>query len=538
MVDQWTGFRRSVPGDGQRARRSASGPGQDLERRGARHGLTARLVTLVDKRPWATLAVAILTVTALRLVALSVSATDLYVDEAQYWSWAQQPAWGYFSKPPLIAWLISMSQAVCGTGEACVRAPSPFAWAVTAAAAAGLGSTLYGYRTGFWTGLSALLAPGAAYSARIISTDAPLLAFWSLALLAFVRLRAGGGPAWGLLLAASLGLGLLSKYAMAYFVGCLFLAALVDPASRAALRRPAVWAGLIGGILMLAPNLAWQAANGLATLRHTAGNAASGGGAPGLDDGFAFIAAQFGLAGPVIFAVVCAAGARWVVARPTPPEDRLMLAFSLPVLLLLIALAFVTRANANWAATGLVAVFILGPALLLRRGRSGWLMGGLVFGLFIQIALPLADAHAPRLTLGGEPVFERTLGWREFGRAAADRAASTDVDVIVAERRRDVAALIYYARDRGLSVTAWPALPDQAPEDHFQMERPLTPPAAGARGVLAIAGCPGAGRFPGWARVSDLGELSVAAGVGATRRWHLYRLEGPPPVIRRPPPCP
>ena len=476
--------------------------------------------------------------TALRLVGLQLSATDLYVDEAQYWSWAQQPAWGYFSKPPLIAWLIVMSQAVCGTGEACVRAPSPFAWAVTAAAAAGLGSALYGRHVGFWTGLSALLAPGAAYSARIISTDAPLLAFWSLALLAFVRLRAGGGPAWGLLLTAGLGLGLLSKYAMAWFIACLLLAALVDPASRAALRRPAVWGGLIGGVLMLTPNLAWQAAHGLATLRHTAGNAASGGGAPGLDDGLAFIAAQFVLAGPVIFAVVCAAGALWVVARPTPPEDRLMLAFSMPVLLLLIALAFVTRANANWAATGLVAVFILGPALMLRWGRPGWLIGGLVFGLLIQIALPLADAHAPRLTLAGQPVFDRTLGWRELGRAAADSATSAGVDVIVAERRRDVAALLYYARDRGPSITAWPALPGQTPEDHFQMERPLTPPAAGARGVLAIAGCPGAGRFAGWGRVTDLGELSVAAGAGATRRWHLYRLEGPPPAIRRPPPCP
>jgi len=130
-------------------------------------------------------------VTALRLLALSAASTDLYVDEAQYWSWAQHPAWGYFSKPPLIAWLISLSQTVCGTGEACVRAPSALAWAVTAAAAAGLGSTLYGDRAGLWAGLSALLAPGAAYSARIISTDAPLLAFWSLTLLAFVRLRAG-----------------------------------------------------------------------------------------------------------------------------------------------------------------------------------------------------------------------------------------------------------------------------------------------------------------------------------------------------------
>ncbi len=425
---------------------------------------------------------------------------------------------------------------MCGTGEACVRAPSTLAWAATAAAVAGVGAALYGRTIGFWAGLSALLAPGAAYSARIISTDAPLLAFWSLALLAFVRLRAGGGRGWGVPLAAGFGLGLLSKYAMAWFLACLLLAALVDPVSRRALRRPPVWGGLLAGALMLVPNLAWQAAHGLATLRHTVGNAA-GNGTPGLDDGLGFVVAQFALAGPVIFAAACVATGLWARGRLTAPRDRLMLAFSAPVVLPLMAMAFVTRANANWAATGLVAVFVLGPALLSRRGRTGWLIGGLAFGLFVQIALPLADANAWSLTVGGRPVFERTLGWRRFGTAAVDRARAVGADVIVAERRRDTAALLYYARDPSIRIVAWPA-PDPGPWDHFQMDRPLTAIAVGGRGVLAVAPCPGAGRFAGWARIDDLGELTVPAGTGATRRWRLYRLEGPPPVIRRPPPCP
>ena len=477
-------------------------------------------------------------VTGLRLVGLQLSATDLYVDEAQYWSWAQHPAWGYFSKPPLIAWLIGLSQSVCGSGEACIRTPSTLAWAVTAAAVGGVGLTLYGRQVGFWTGLSALLAPGAAYSARIISTDAPLLAFWSLALLAFVRLRAGGGPAWGVLLAAAFGLGLLSKYAMAWFLACLLLAAVVDPVSRRALRRPPVWGGLLVGAAMLAPNLAWQAAHGLATLKHTAGNVASGGGrTPGLDDGLSFIAAQFALAGPVIFAAVCVAAWLWARGRPIGSPDRLLLAFSAPVLLLLIVLAFITRANANWAATGLVAVFVLGPALLLRRGRRGWLIGGLAFGLLIQIALPIADARAWSLTVGGHTVFERTLGWRQFGAASVDRARAAGAEVIVAERRRDTAALLYYGRDPSIRIAAWPA-PGEGPQDHFQMERPLTVTTAGGGAVLAVTACPGADRFADWARVSDLGDLTAPAGAGAVRQWRLYRLEGPPPVVRRPPPCP
>lgn len=492
---------------------------------------------LRDRRAWLILVVAILAVTALRLVGLWTSATDLYVDEAQYWSWAQHPAWGYYSKPPLIAWLIGLSQSVCGTGEACVRAPSALAWAVTAAAVAGVGATLYGRAVGLWAGLSALLAPGAAYSARIISTDAPLLAFWSLALLAFVRLRAGGCWGWGVLLAAGVGFGLLSKYAMAYFLGGLLLAALVDPASRRALRRPPVWGGLLAGLLVLLPNLAWQAANGMATLRHTAGNAASGGEAARLGDGLGFVAAQFALAGPVIFAAACAAVWLWARGRPLQPQDRLLLAFSAPILLVLTVLAFISPANGNWAATALVAVFVLGPALLLRWRRRAWLIGGLAFGVILQLALPLADAHAWNLSVGGRPVFERTLGWRPFAAATFDRARAVDADIVVAERRRDIAALLYYGREQAIPVVAWPA-PDTGPQDHFQMDRPLTAAAARGRGVLALTTCPGADRFAGWARVEDIGDLTTPSGAGAVRHWRLYRLEGPPPVVRRPPPCP
>lgn len=417
-----------------------------------------------------------------------------------------------------------------------MRAPSALAWAVTASAVAGAAATLYGRQVAVWAGLAALLAPGAAYSARIISTDAPLLAFWALALLAFVRLRAGGRPEWGVLLATAFGLGLLSKYAMLYFAGCVLIAALIDPASRAALRRPPVWGGLAAGALGLAPNLIWQTRHGLATLRHTADNATGGGATPGLADGLTFLAAQFVLAGPVVFAAACGALALAIGGRVTRSEDRMLLAFSAPIIAVLTCVAVVTRAHANWAATALVAVFVLGSALLARRGAVRWLAGGLIFGVLMQIALPVADANAGRLSVGGRAVFERTLGWRAFGEAAKTRAERAGAAVVVAETRRDAAALLYYGRGRWPGVSVWPSAGPR-PEDHFQMERALTSATAARGSVLAVAGCEGRRRFAGWSSVIDLGELRVASGPASTRRWRLYLLQGPPAVIRRPPPC-
>ena len=45
--------------------------------------------------------------TLYRALALHWSGLNLYVDEAQYWTWAQALDWGYYSKPPVIAAIIA-----------------------------------------------------------------------------------------------------------------------------------------------------------------------------------------------------------------------------------------------------------------------------------------------------------------------------------------------------------------------------------------------------------------------------------------------
>src|SRR3990172_5724440 len=77
------------------------------------------------------LVVLLIAITALRIVALAANGTDLFVDQAQYWAWSRDLAFGYYSKPPLIAWIISGSTAVCGDGEFCVRLPSPLIHGLT-----------------------------------------------------------------------------------------------------------------------------------------------------------------------------------------------------------------------------------------------------------------------------------------------------------------------------------------------------------------------------------------------------------------------
>ena len=71
-------------------------------------------------------------VTALRRALTALQSVPLSMDEAQYWIWSRDLALGYFSKPPLLAWLISATAAMCGDGEVCVRLSSPALHAATA----------------------------------------------------------------------------------------------------------------------------------------------------------------------------------------------------------------------------------------------------------------------------------------------------------------------------------------------------------------------------------------------------------------------
>ena len=45
----------------------------------------------------------------IRFLVLLTAPIDLSGDEAYYWEWGRHLDWGYFSKPPLIGWLMGLA---------------------------------------------------------------------------------------------------------------------------------------------------------------------------------------------------------------------------------------------------------------------------------------------------------------------------------------------------------------------------------------------------------------------------------------------
>ncbi len=486
------------------------------------HPRTAPAATAAPNEPGprAMLAIAA-AVTLWRILALSWAGHDLQPDEAQYWLWAQEPAFGYFSKPPAVAWLIGATTAICGDGTACVRLSSPLLHGAAALVVWRLGQDIGGPRLGLWSGTLYLTLPGIGFSSLLISTDVPLLAAWSVALLALWRLSQGGGMGWAIAGGLAAGVGLLSKYAMAYMLLCAALWAAIAPAAakRVGVGKAAVF--LVIAAALLTPNLAWNAVNGFPTLRHTAANANLGGALLHPDRLGAFLAGQALLLGPVLFAALVLRLAR--IGRAASEAQRFLLAFGLPVLAVMLVQALLSRAHANWAAVSFPALTVLLAQWLLDAGRGRVLAAALAIHLAVAAALPALPALAGDVRIGrGGTLAERLQGWSRLGRAVAAQLDADGQPTLLLADRKAAALLSYYARPKA-GLRMWE--PDGIAGNHFEMTWPLRAGESGP--FLLVAPAEIAERIAArFASAAPRGGVAPPERPDRSSDWRLVRLDG------------
>ena len=220
-------------------------------------------------------------------------------------------------------------------------------------------------------------------------------------------------------------------------------------------------------LLVVAPNLAWNASNDFATLQHTADNADWQGLRLDLAGLAEFVGGQFAVAGPVFFAAYLVALAR----LDRVPRRRFLALMSLPIFAVVSVQALVSDANANWAATAHIAALLLAAALLATHPRL--LATGLAINLAITAALPVAAAFADRWRVGGDLVLARYVGQAELSERAAAVAQEAGLDTLVSGNRAMLADFFYTLRDSGLALYAEPV--EGFPPHHYAQKHPLPP---------------------------------------------------------------
>ncbi|MGZ3404031.1 MAG: ArnT family glycosyltransferase [Phenylobacterium sp.] len=434
--------------------------------------------------------------TMIRMIALFRTPLELYPDEAQYWLWSRTLAFGYYSKPPIIAWAIWASTAFGGDSEPWVRLPAVLFQAGAALVVYAIGRRLYGPKVGLAATAVYALAPAIQLSATVVATDAPLLFFIGLTLSAYTALQGTTGrtrlaaAAW---LGAALGLAFLSKYAAVYALIGIGLHVAIAPAARRGWTPASAGLAAAACLLVVGPNLAWNAAHGFATFQHTAADAHWAG--RSLFDPAElgrFLAEQFVVFGPIPFAVLVIGAGLMAWRRRLEAADILLLCFTLPPIVIVAAQAFVSRANANWSGASYLPGAILVAAWLVRW-RTRKLM---IATIGLQAALAAAfviGVMSPRIvdSLGGSNALKRARGWDQTAQVIVRRARAEQLgglSAVAVNNRFLYDALAYYGRDYfreplAAPLTIW--LRGTAAGNQAEASAPLTP-AKGAR-VLAVA---------------------------------------------------
>jgi 4-amino-4-deoxy-L-arabinose transferase-like glycosyltransferase len=402
-------------------------------------------------------------VTGLRWILLAFNQTDLFVDEAQYWLWGQEFAFGYYSKPPLIAWLIgAVTWAAGSDAPFWVRMPGAALHGATALILAALAARMYSARVAVWVAASYVTLPMVGLGSLLISTDTVLAPFFAAALYFHRRLIETQAARFALLAGVAIGIGALAKYAVVYFLLGVAVSALLRRDLRMSGRNAAVM--LAGFAAVIAPNLIWNLSHQMSTLAHTADNIGwvrqdhlLGGLNPG--HLVSFLAAQAAVFGPVLL-IGLLAGLR------KPGAGRLA-GFVLPVLVVVSLQALLKDAYANWAATAYFAGTVLAVAALpvLWRKISLGVNGALCLLLPVLTLLPTLSID------GKMPLIQRYLGRAAFSeQVIAQAKAAGDVPVVAASR--DILAdLFYTGRDAGLTFYAVP--PKGRALDHYQQRYPV-----------------------------------------------------------------
>ncbi|MFO0928656.1 MAG: glycosyltransferase family 39 protein [Gemmataceae bacterium] len=372
------------------------------------------------------------------------SRLDLAPDEAHYWDWSRHLDWSYYSKGPLVAWLIRLSCSLFGglsvwlTGNLtmAVRLPAVVCGSLLLASLYLLTVQVLGRpRLALGVVACGLTLPLITVGSSIMTIDAPYTCCWGWALV-FAHRAITGRSGWGWeATGVMVGIGILAKYTMVLFIPSLAVFLLTSRDHRRLLWSAGFWKMVGLAAFCCLPIAVWNAQNGWVTVLHVrrlAGLAAAG--ETALRQG-----GRFHWSGPPHYLGMQAAlllgwwFVAWVAAmvaynplRTTDSGLRFLWWLSAPMFLLFLAFSPKTGGGEpNWPVTAYLSGTVLVAAWLSEQFDSPrawyrWVVGGglaavCAIGLAVSLAVHCSHLlHPVMAALAGPPTPKHPYPARRF----------------------------------------------------------------------------------------------------------------------------
>jgi len=415
---------------------------------------------------------------------------DLSGDEAQYWDWSRRLDLSYYSKGPLVAYIIRASCAVFGDTMPAVRLPAVLLAVGTTLVTYGLARKLFGSdRVALGTVLLNHLVPMFVAGSMLMTIDPPFFFCWALATwFAAKAVLDGRGWAW-VAMGIAIGVGFLAKYAMFLWLPGLMVFLLVDRESRRKLASAGPWVSVGIALLFTIPVMVWNAQHGWVSMRHVAKQTGTSADSEfSLENPLEFVGSQIGAVGPMLAvilvgAVVYAVG-RWGKDDPRRRQMRFLVCMGLTYFVIVGADSFRTKIQVNWPAPAYFSLMILAAYFLGTRMKDaatwkrwrGWLWGTVGFGVMCmpiahdtEMVYPLVARVSRALkkepTAKWDPSY-KLRGWAELGGHVSGQLRLLRGDAIVlCEEYQTAAEMGFYVegQPRTYYAGSWffpPATPE------------------------------------------------------------------------------
>ncbi|HXR38579.1 MAG TPA: glycosyltransferase family 39 protein [Terracidiphilus sp.] len=374
----------------------------------------------LPRSEWAGLLAIAAAITLLHL--LTNGRYGFHRDELQFLSDARHLDWGFVAYPPFTPVVERISLALFGLSLVGLRLFSVFAQAAAIVVTGLMARELGGRRLAqAAAALAVALSPLPLFEGTEFQYSSFDYLWWALIAYFTIRLLRTENPRWWLAIGAAVGMGLLTKYSIVFFIAGI-LAGLVLSGERRFFKSPWFWAGIALALLIFLPNFVWLVRHQFISyhfLQHIHVRDVGEGRADG------FLTDQFRICVNLFAAPLWIAG---LVALLRNPRYR-MLAW---MYLVPLALFFLAKGRGYYMAGAYPMLLAMGAATaerwlagLPRWGRrtiaSVYFAGLFVCAAFIlAIVVPLASSGPLRdFALQRNGDLREEFGWQELVKTVA-----------------------------------------------------------------------------------------------------------------------
>jgi len=406
----------------------------------------------------------IVCLTLIKIYAVFATTFSLFGDEAQYWLWSKDLDFGYFSKPPLIAWFVRLHTSIFGDSFGSLKLFSIIFYFFTSIAVYNFCKKLDLQKNiSLICALSFLIMPAVSVSSFFVSTDVLLLLFWVLSMSVLIDIRKKPSVVSFLMLGIMLGLAFLAKYAAIYFFISFGVLLFFDSELRRVLylNKSKFIIFLITVLIVVLPNLVWNLNNGWVTFDHTSNNANLRNIDLSFSRGWLFLLVQVLMVGPILFLGMVVN----IKKINYDTKNIFLLSFSAPIIFIVFVESVVVRANANWAAVGLVCLLIFFVRSLFYFKNFFLCINfvlNICFGVLFFILISISSDYK---------IFDRINGIKEFSKVIKKDFGEKS-NIVVSDRLLYSNLAYEYKNEK--FILLMPVSNDKKTTNHFQISFPLS----------------------------------------------------------------